>query len=88
MDRNDAVLELLQAQIGAGRQIGVQVAAYLHGEPIIDVAAGTLGPDDDRPVANDSLFLSFSTTKGPSALVIHQLADRGIIEYAAPVATY
>ena len=88
MDRNSAVLELLHAQIGAGRQIGVQVAAYLHGEPIIDVGAGTLGPDDDRPVRNDSLFLSFSTTKGPSALVIHQLADRGIIEYAAPVAEY
>ncbi len=88
MDRNRAVLELLQAQIGAGRQIGVQVAAYLQGGPIIDVAAGKLGPDDDRPVRNDSLFLSFSTTKGPSALVIHQLADRGIIDYDAPVAEY
>ncbi len=88
MDRNDAVLELLSGQIEAGRQIGVQVAAYLRGEPIIDVAAGTLGPDDDRPVRNDSLFLSFSTTKGPSALVIHELADRGIIEYDAPVARY
>lgn len=88
MDRNGAVQELLDAQVDTGRQIGVQVAAYLHGEPIIEVAAGTLGPDDDRPVRNDSLFLSFSTTKGPSALVIHQLADRGIIEYAAPVADY
>ncbi len=88
MDRNDAVLELLDGQIEAGRQIGVQVAAYLHGEPIIDVAAGTLGPNDDRPVRSDSLFLSFSTTKGPSALVIHQLADRGIIDYDAPVARY
>ena len=88
MDRNRAVQELLDAQIEAGRQIGVQVAAYLHGEPIIDVVAGTLGPHDDRPVRNDSLFLSFSTTKGPSALVIHQLADRGIIDYDAPVARY
>ena len=88
MDRNGAVQELLDAQVDTGRQIGVQVAAYLHGEPIIEVAAGTLGPDDDRPVRNDSLFLSFSTTKGPSALVIHQLADGRIIDYDAPVASY
>lgn len=88
MDRNRAVQELLDAQVDAGRQIGVQVAAYLHGEPIIDVAVGTLGPDDDRPVGKDSLFLSFSSTKGPSAVVIHQLADRGIISFDAPVAEY
>ena len=88
MDRNRAVQELLDAQIEAGRQIGVQVAAYQHGEPIIDVATGTLGPADDRHVGRDSLFLSFSSTKGPSALVVHQLADRGVISFDAPVARY
>ena len=34
----------------------------------IDVVAGSRGPDDDRPVEPDSLFLSFSTTKGITAL--------------------
>ena len=88
MENNAAVLGLLQTQIDAGRQIGVQVAAYLHGHKIIDVVAGTMGPNDDRPVRADSLFLSFSATKGPSALVVHQLADRGVIDYDAPVAEY
>jgi Beta-lactamase class C and other penicillin bindi ng proteins len=88
MENNAAVLGLLQTQIAAGRQIGVQVAAYLHGQKIIDVVAGTMGPNDERPVEGDSLFLSFSATKGPSALVVHQLADRGVIDYSAPVAEY
>ncbi len=88
MEPNTAVLDLLQAQIAAGRQIGVQVAAYVHGDKVIDVVVGTMGPDDDRPVQPDSLFLSFSATKGPSALVVHQLADRGVIDYDAPVAAY
>ena len=88
MDRNAAVLELLETQIAAKRQIGVQVAAYLHGEAIIEVAAGAMGPTDDRAVRNDSLFLSFSCTKGPAALVVHQLADRGVIDFEAPVASY
>ena len=88
MDRNRAVQGLLDAQIEAGQQIGVQVAAYQHGEPIVDVATGTLGPADDRPLGRDSLFLSFSSTKGPSATVVHQLADRGVISFDAPVARY
>jgi CubicO group peptidase (beta-lactamase class C family) len=88
MEHDAAVLALLHQQLEAGRQIGVQVAAYLHGEQIIDVAAGTMGPGDNRPVQHDSLFLSFSSTKGPAALVVHQLADRGLIDYDAPVAKY
>ncbi len=88
MDRNAAVLELLQRQIAEGRQIGVQVCAYLHGEKVVDVVAGTRGPGDERPVEPNSLFLSFSTTKGITALAVHQLADRGLLDYDAPVAQY
>lgn len=88
MDPNDAVFDLLQTQISQGHQIGVQVCAHLHGEKIVDVAAGTMGPDDDRPVQPNSLFLSFSSTKGPTALLIHQLADSGQLDYDKPVADY
>lgn len=88
MDRNAAVQDLIDAQVADGAQIGCQVAAYLHGEKIIDVAAGTRGPGDDRPVERDSLFLSFSCTKGPSSTVVQQLVDRGVIDNEAPVATY
>lgn len=88
MDHNAAVQTLVDTQVGEGRQIGCQVAAYIHGDKIIEVSAGTMGPDDGRPVRHDSLFLSFSCTKGPSSLVVHQLADRGVVDYDAPVATY
>lgn len=88
VDANAAVRELVEGQIAEGRQIGVQVCAYVHGEKVIDVVAGNRGPDDARPVEPDSLFLSFSTTKGITALALHQLADRGLIDYEAPVVTY
>ena len=88
MDRNASVQSLVDTQVREGRQIGCQVAAYLRGEKIIEVAAGTMGPHDERPLRHDSLFLSFSCTKGPSSLVVHQLADRGVIDYDEPVATY
>jgi CubicO group peptidase (beta-lactamase class C family) len=39
-------------------------------------------------VQADTLFPSFSTTKGVAATALHILADRGIIDYQAPVAKY
>jgi CubicO group peptidase (beta-lactamase class C family) len=85
---NGKVQELINQQVERGDQIGVQVCAYRDGKPIVDAVAGRMGPDDKRPVRPDSLFLSFSTTKGVAAAAIHMLADRGQIEYDQPVATY
>lgn len=82
------VHDLLLDQIARGTQIGTQVAAYRNGELIVDTWAGEMGPHDSRPVQGDTLFSSFSTTKGPAALALHILADRGLIEYEAPVAKY
>jgi len=82
------VHDLLLDQIARGTQLGTQVAAYRNGELILDTFAGELGPEDSRPVHADTLFSSFSTTKGPAALALHILADRGLIDYQAPVAKY
>jgi CubicO group peptidase (beta-lactamase class C family) len=82
------VRDIVRRQIDRGEQIGVQVCAYKDGERIVDVCAGTMGPDDPRPVQADTLFSSFSTTKGVAATALHILANRGLIDYEAPVAQY
>lgn len=80
--------ELINRQVSEGNQIGVQVCAYRNGETIVDTWAGQMGPEDSRPVQADTLFNCFSTTKGVAATALHILADRGIIDYDAPVAKY
>jgi CubicO group peptidase (beta-lactamase class C family) len=85
---NDKVSSLLTQQVADGRQIGVQVCAYKDNKVIVDTFAGSMGPDDPRPVQADSLFLSWSTTKGVAATALHILADKGLIEYDTPVAEY
>lgn len=85
---NGTVQELIDRQVRDGRQIGVQVCAYKDGKAVADVVAGTFGPDDRRPVRRDTLFCCFSTTKGVAATAVHILADRGVIDYDAPVAKY
>lgn len=85
---NARVTALIEQQIADGKQIGVQVCAYQGADVVVDTCAGTMGPDDPRPVAGDTLFLSFSATKGVAATAIHMLVDRGQIELDAPVARY
>lgn len=73
----------------AGRDVerGLQVAAYLDGELVIDARAGLADASTGRPVAGETLFCVFSCTKGITATVIHLLAERGQLVYEAPVAT-
>lgn len=85
---NAKVQQLIERQVEQGTQLGVQVCAYRYGERIVDSWAGRIGPDDPRPVGADTLFLSWSTTKGVAATALHILADRGLIDYEAPVAKY
>lgn len=85
---NAKVHALLLEQIARGTQLGVQVCAYLGGEKVVDTWAGQMGPNDPRPVGPDTLFSSFSTTKGVAATALHILADRGVIEYEQPVTRY
>jgi CubicO group peptidase (beta-lactamase class C family) len=85
---NARVTECIQQQVAAGTQVGVQVCVYQGEDVVVDTQAGAMGPDDNRAVQPDSLFLSFSATKGVAATAIHMLADRGQLDYDAPVAKY
>jgi CubicO group peptidase (beta-lactamase class C family) len=80
--------ELIRNQVAEGRQIGVQVTAYHDGKVVVDDCAGVLGPNDNRPVQPDTIFCSFSSTKGPAALAVHMLADRGLLDYDERVVKY
>jgi len=88
IELNKKVDDLIKNQIAKGRQIGVQVCAYQYGEKLIDTWAGTMGPNDLRPIRNDSLFCCASTTKGVTSTALHILADKNILDYDEPVTKY
>ena len=67
---------------------GGAVAAYWHGQPVVDVWAGHADPRGERPWERDTAALSFSTTKGVVSTVVHRLVDRGLLAYDEPLATY
>jgi CubicO group peptidase (beta-lactamase class C family) len=74
--------------VESGEETGLQVAAYLDGRLVIDAWAGTADPATGRKVDGETLFTVFSTTKGITATCIHVLAERGQLDYDAPVARY
>lgn len=87
-DAQDAVEAVLDDLIRTDVERGVQVAAYLDGELIVDAWAGVADPATGRAVDGETLFTVFSATKGVTATVIHLLAERGTLDYDTPVATY
>ncbi|MFI7190472.1 serine hydrolase domain-containing protein [Nocardia nova] len=75
------------ARIVGGRAgAGGGLTVLRHGEPVVDVWTGY--SDLTTPWTRDTGSVAFSATKGIASTVIHRLADRGLIDYAAPVAEY
>ncbi|MSQ11280.1 MAG: class A beta-lactamase-related serine hydrolase [Dehalococcoidia bacterium] len=85
---NDQVKALLDKMVKNKEEVGLQVAAYLDGELVVDCWAGLADSTTNRKVDGDTLFTVFSTTKGITATCIHMLADRGKLDYDAPIAKY
>jgi CubicO group peptidase (beta-lactamase class C family) len=67
---------------------GGALAVYLDGEPVVDVWTGWSDRRGRVPWSADTATMVFSATKGMASTVIHRLADRGLIDYDAPVAEY
>ncbi|MDX1891011.1 serine hydrolase domain-containing protein [Mycolicibacterium sp. 050158] len=67
---------------------GGALAVYLDGEPVVDVWTGWADRRGTRRWEADTGAMVFSATKGMASTVVHRLADRGLIDYDAPVAEY
>lgn len=66
---------------------GAQFAAYRNGRRIVDLWTGG-DPIKERAFTADSVTTVMSCTKGWTALVAHDLAQRGVLDLEAPVARY
>ncbi len=82
---NEQLKGVLDQLVQDGPEIGLQVAAYLNGNLVVDTCAGMADPFVGRPVTSDTLFMAASCTKGIVATCIHILADRGALDYDMPI---
>jgi CubicO group peptidase (beta-lactamase class C family) len=85
---NALVTQAIEKAINERGEIGIQVAAYLKGEKVIDTWSGLADETTGRKVDGDTLFNVFSVTKAVAATCLHVQADRGLLDYEAPIASY
>ncbi len=72
--------------VGGRPGAGGGLTVMRHGEPLVEIWTGEASPGTDW--SRDTGALVFSATKGVAATVVHRLADRGLLDYDAPVAEY
>jgi CubicO group peptidase (beta-lactamase class C family) len=82
------VEEILAEAVENGTEVGLQAAAYLGQELVVDAAAGVADTRTGRAVDSTTLFHAFSCGKAVTATAVHLLADRGRLSYSAPIAAY
>ncbi|KAB8140347.1 beta-lactamase family protein [Chloroflexia bacterium SDU3-3] len=82
------VQQTLDELVKSGQEIGLQVAAYVGGELAVDAWSGVADEESGQLVDGDTLFTTWSTTKGFVATCLHILADRGQVDYDTPIAAY
>lgn len=67
---------------------GGALAVHWKGVPVVDAWAGTRDRAGALPWERDTSVMSFSTSKGVSAAVIHRMVDRHELDLDRPVAAY
>jgi len=82
--------EAIRDAFATGQSIdvgGAQLAVYRRGAKVVDLWTGD-DPVRGRPFDGDGIAVFMSVTKGLTATVAHLLAQRGLLDYTAPVSQY
>ncbi len=86
-DIQKALQETAEEIIRTGKDRGLQFAAYHDGRLVANINAGIADPATAKVVDEDTLFLTFSVTKGIVATVAHKLIEEGGISYDTRIAS-
>ena len=83
-----AVREAFAENFASHGDSGAALCVYRHGRPVVDLWAGVADRATGRAWEADTPVIVFSASKGVTAGAVHLLAERGVLDLDAPVATY
>ncbi|WP_247002453.1 serine hydrolase domain-containing protein [Halosolutus gelatinilyticus] len=83
----ERITDLFDRHLDVGLHHGAQLAVYVDGECVLDLAGGETGPDGDRTTP-ETRYVLFSCTKPYAAVALHSLVDEGDLEYDDRVVDY
>lgn len=88
MINDTPVRDAIQAAIAAGHEEAVHIVAFHKGRQVLNVWDGLADPASEEPAKEDTLYNVYSVTKAVAATALHIQADRGLVDYDAPIADY
>jgi CubicO group peptidase (beta-lactamase class C family) len=87
-DKYAATKTAFEANFESGADLGASFCATLEGETVVDLWGGWADEARTRPWERDTIVNVYSTTKTMSFITALLLADRGELDFDAPVAKY
>ncbi len=87
-ERFAPVREVFAANLRSGADLGASFTATVDGETVVDIWGGWADEARTRPWERETLVNVYSTTKTMTALTALLVADRGELDFDAPVARY
>ncbi len=84
----EAVRDAFARNFEEGSELGSAFCVHVEGRKVVDLTGGSFDAAGSRPYGADALQLVFSSTKGATAVCANLLAQRGLLDLDAPVATY
>ena len=80
--------DLFRRQIEQGLHPGAGLAVYRHGRLVVDLWGGLSDDAAGKPVAPDTMFILYSSTKPLAAVCLHILWERGMLTWDDKVADH
>jgi CubicO group peptidase (beta-lactamase class C family) len=87
-DLYPGVRAAFEHNLASGVDVGASFSVTAGGETVVDLWGGFADAARTRPWLSDTIVGVYSTTKTMTALTALLLADRGELDFAAPVARY
>ena len=84
----EGVAATLSKSLDGGGDVGASVAVMVGGDPVVDIWGGFIDEAKTTPWERDTIVNVWSTTKTMTFLCALMLADRGQLDFHAPVADY
>jgi CubicO group peptidase (beta-lactamase class C family) len=88
MEGYEPVLDAFIANFRERRELGASVCVYHGGRKVVDLWGGHRDPARQQVWESNAIVSMASVVKGMLAFALHMLADRGKLNYDAPVAQY
>ncbi|AGB37814.1 serine hydrolase domain-containing protein [Natronococcus occultus] len=83
----ERIAALFDRHLEVGLHHGAQLAVFVDGDCVLDLAGGTTGPDGERTTP-ETRHVLFSCTKPYAAATLHALVEDGVLAYDDRVVDY